>query len=134
MKKYLGLILLLFVFNCKTSSRLSNNNIALLNGKWEFACIASFENPDELECPELMDYDYIEVDQNTGNGRTVFNDGFEKVETPFKIFKEGGKLMILYDLGPEENDLKGEILNLDEKEFKVKFESEKIYTIQKRAG
>ena len=131
MSKYLVLSVCVFLAGCKISSGLRFDDISALNGKWSLPCTSSFEEPDELECPEVEDLESIVVDEATGKGKVRSGAGFSKAEMTIEVFEENKKLFIHYFL-PGGEQTKGEIVKLNKEELVIKFQEQRYFLTQQR--
>jgi hypothetical protein len=127
----LGLYFILLTLSCKTTSSLKPNELSKLNGRWKAPCQEPFGRPEDLECPIAIWFFRISVDVNTGIGEEVEEEG--NIKTPIKVFKSNDKLMIIYYTASGQEELTGEIVQLDEKELRVKVDAHKFYLVYKKA-
>ncbi|MCB0629832.1 MAG: hypothetical protein KDD15_08870, partial [Lewinella sp.] len=98
---------------------------------WELACSGPIGQPDDMDCPDMKGKEIIELDEESGKGRFIFDLGVQTIRQDFKMYQEGEKLMIYY-VDKQGNTSLGEIVKLNDHELIVHYAKEGIMTVQQR--
>jgi len=81
MKKILLLIVTASILSCGTTSKLSNDDLDLFSGKWQFSCYSSISEPEYKECTITENTHQFVINENTGKSQIEYLrawDGFTK--------------------------------------------------------
>ena len=122
---------LLLLTACHTTSKLRQNDLALLNGKWELACSGSINQPDNLDCPDIKGSQQISCDLENGYGKFHYQLPDGKLDVNFKLVHETNKWYVVY-LDGSGNTSRGEIVRLNRKELVLHYADVGTMTVQRR--
>ena len=125
------LFALLLLTACHTTSKLRQNNLALLNGKWELACSGPIDQPESLECPEIKGFQLINYALDKGNGAFHYQLPDGTLDVDFNLLQEGDKWYLVYRDGSG-NISRGEIVKLNKKELVLHYADVGTMTVQRR--
>lgn len=132
MKHQSFLLLLLLISACQTTSKLRQNDLSRLSGKWELACSGPIDQPEALDCPEIKGFQQISYDAPSSSGKFHYQLPNATLNIDFKMLEEEGKWFVYY-VDDQGNTSKGEIVRLNAKELVLHYAREGIMTVQRRA-